>query len=128
MLDFVFILLIIFEILFTYICVNKIIELDKKVIELDKKMDEIYKKILEINKTVKDILKKINKVVSIFTNQKFILIRRIIVMTLDVIEIIILIRTLDFSKGKKFFNAKNLRKILFAKITREFLTKLVTNA
>lgn len=127
MLNFVFILLIILEIFFTVFCVQKILICEKKVEELNEKVIAWGKIIIEFHQKLNSVIEKINKVVSIFTNKKFIQIKKIIQITIDIVQIIILFRSLDFSKGlKKAFNFKNAKKILLAQITRELARKVLS--
>lgn len=125
MLDFICILLIFFEIIFTVFCVKKIIELEIKVNEIHVKMLEGAKKILEINDEIRKIITKINKIIRILTNKKLHQIRRIIMMTLDIIQVTILIRSLNVSKGLKSIDFKVLKKLLYAKAGQEIIKKVL---
>jgi len=127
MLNFVFILLIFFEIFFTILCVQKIILCEKKVLELNEKVVLWGKIITEFHHKLNNIITKINKIVSVFTNKKLKQIKKIIQISIDIIQLIILFKSLDFSKGiKKAFNFKNAKKILLAQITRELARKILS--
>ena len=123
MLDFVFAFLIFTEIILTYIVVKKIIELEKKVDEIHVLMLERAKNLLELIDVIKSTLKKVNKVISFITNKRFKQIRRIISLTISIIQMILLIRSFDFSKGLKSINYKNVRKIIFSQAIKELIKK-----
>ena len=123
MLDFVFILLIILEVILSTIIVLKIIELEKRVVLINEKLTVSSKIIFIVNDKIKKTITTINKFVSIVTNKKFIQISKIIRITLNIIEIIILLRSLDLSKGLKSINYKNIKKLVFAQIVRKMLRK-----
>jgi len=124
MLNFVCILSICLEIILTIICVQKFIELDKKILSYNDKLIEINSTILEINAKVKKVIAKIRKIINIITNKKIIQVLRIINLSIDIIQIVILIRSLDFSKGLKSINTKNLKKIALSHISKEFFKKI----
>lgn len=123
MLDFVFILLIILEVILSTIIVLKIIALEKYILLLNKKLTCASKMIFIVNNKIKKTIISLNKFVSIVTNKKFIQISRIIRITLNIIEIVILLRSLDLSKGLKSINYKNIKKLVFAQIVRKMLRK-----
>ena len=107
MLDFVFILLIFLEIILSAICVVQLIKIEKKVIAYNQNLTILGERVLEVNKIIRDTIKKINKVISIFSNRKFILIRKILRYTLNTIQIILFLKSLNLSKGLKSINYKN---------------------
>ncbi len=125
MLDFVFITLIFFEIILTTLCVIKIINIEKKVKILHEKLILTFNMILAINKQIKTTITKINKVVSFITNKKLIKISQIIRTTIDIIQIILLVRTLNLSKGFKSINYKNIKKLLLIETSRRILRKIL---
>lgn len=124
MLDFVFIFVIFSEIILTAICIKKITVAEKKCKELNEKVVEAGKLALEINKKLKETVGKVNKVIAIITNKKLITFSRIVKTTVDIIQIIILFRSLDFSKGIKSINFKNIRKIFLLETSRQILKNL----
>ena len=125
MLDFVFITLIFFEIILTTLCVIKIINTEKKVKILHEKLILTFNMILAINKQIKTTITKINKVVSFITNKKLIKISQIIRTTIDIIQIILLVRSLNLSKGFKSINYKNIKKLLLVETSRRILRKIL---
>lgn len=125
MLDFVFILLIILEVILSTIIVIKIIALEKYIIALNEQIKVSSKVIFLINNKIKKTITTLNKFVSIITNKKFIQIRKIIRITLNIIEIIILLRSLDLTKGIKSINYKNIKKVLLAQIVRRIIRKSI---
>ncbi len=129
MIDFVCVLSIILELILTYILIVKIIELEKHVNGLNQKLFEIYELILLVNKKIKNTISKINKVVSILTNRKFITARRIIALTVDIIQVIIFVRSLNLSKGFNFkkINYKTLKKLFIANTLRGIVRKILLN-
>ena len=120
-------MLIIFEIIFTLFCVKKIIQCEKRVDEIHLKMLEGAKKLLEINDEVRKVLKKVNKVVKILTNKRLHQIKRILMMTLDIIQTIILFKSLDLSKGIKSINYGNLKKLAYARIIQQIMSKIINS-
>ena len=86
---------------------------------------EYGKKILEINLLLKDAIKKINKVISILTNRRFLSALRIIQFTISVVQIVVLIKSLDFSKGLKSINFKKIKKVFYTQIFKELFKKSV---
>ncbi len=125
MLDFVFITLIFFEIILTTLCIIKIIEIEEKVKMIHNKLILTFNMILTINKQIKSTITKINKVVSFITNKKLIKISQIIKITVDIVQIIILIRSLNLSKGLKSINYKNIKKLLLIETSRRILRKIL---
>ena len=125
MLDFVFITLIFFEIILTTLCIIKIIEIEEKVKMIHNKLILTFNMILTINKQIKSTITKINKVVSFITNKKLIKISQIIKITVDIVQIIILVRSLNLSKGLKSINYKNIKKLLLIETSRRILRKIL---
>ena len=115
MLNFVCIFSIILEIILTIICVKQIIQVEKRVLEWNTKLSEINSLILEINQKVKKVI----------TSHKIITIFRIINIAIDVIQAIVLLRSLDLSKGLKSLNYRNLKKIALSYFSKEFLKKIL---
>lgn len=125
MLDFIFIITIFFEIILTVICVVKIVDYDKKCKELNKKLTLNSEIIKAINEKIKTTVTKINKFVSFVTNKKLIKIGQILRTTVDVIQIIILIRSFNLTKGAKSINFKNIKKLLLVETSRRIIRKLI---
>ena len=125
MLDFVFIIVIFFEIILTALCVVKLIEFEKKCIQINEKLILTGDIILAANEKIKTAITKINKVVSFITNKKLIKIGQILRITIDVIQIILLIRSLNLSKGFKSINYENIKKLLFVETSRRILRKIL---
>ena len=125
MLDFICVLLIFFEIIFTVICVKKLVELENKVNDFHIKMLEYTKKILETIDEIKKIITKINKITKILTNKKLHQIKNLIMMTMDIIQLVILIKSLKLSKGLKSIDFKVIKNLMFAKATQEIIKKVL---
>lgn len=125
MLDFVFIIVIFFEIILTALCVVKLIEFEKKCIQINEKLILTGDIILAANEKIKAAITKINKVVSFITNKKLIKIGQILRITIDVIQVILLIRSLNLSKGFKSINYENIKKLLFIETSRRILRKIL---
>lgn len=125
MLDFVFIIVIFFEIILTALCVVKLIEFEKKCIQINEKLILTGDIVLAANEKIKAAITKINKVVSFITNKKLIKIGQILRITIDVIQIILLIRSLNLSKGFKSINYENIKKLLFVETSRRILRKIL---
>ena len=118
-------MLMIFEVIFTIFCVKKISKAQVCVEEIHVKMLEGAKKILEINDEIRKVLKKINKVVKIITNKKLHQIKRIIMLAMDIIQIIMLFRSLNLSKATKTLDLKLLKNIAFARIGQQIVRKVL---
>lgn len=127
MLDFVCIFSIFLEVILTTVIINRVIKLEKKVEEINKKLIETGNVIVIAVKKVTNIVSKINKIASFVTNKKIWQIKRFIILTIDIIQFIILIRSLDFSKGLKSINYKNLKKLLFAQALRGLIRNILKN-
>ena len=127
MLDFVCIFSIFLEVILTTVIINRVIKLEKKVEEINKKLIETGNVIVVAVKKVTNIVSKINKIASFVTNKKIWQIKRFIILTIDIVQFIVLIRSLDFSKGLKSINYKNLKKLLFAQALRGLIRNILKN-
>ena len=127
MLDFVCIFSIFLEVILKTVIINRVIKLEKKVEEINKKLIEAGNVIVIAVKKVTNIVSKINKIASFVTNKKIWQIKRFIILTIDIIQFIVLIRSLDFSKGLKSINYKNLKKLLFAQALRGLIRNILKN-
>ena len=125
MLDFVFILLIILEVILSTIIVNKLIVFEKQVVALNNKLIASTKMILIINNKIKKTITTLNKFVSVITNKKLIQVQKIIRITINIIEIVVLLRSLNLSKGIKSINYKNIKKLLLAQVIRKMIRKSI---
>lgn len=125
MLDFVFIFTSVIEIILTGLCIFQILKLEKRVIELNHTLIYYHELILEINKKVKEILSKINKVVSIIKDRRFQVARKILHFSIDTIQIILLIRSLNFSKGLKSIDFTTLKRVATAEIVKRVIRRLL---
>lgn len=125
MLVFAHIFLIILEIITAFFIVKGLIKLENKVNEIHITMLEKAKQILEINDEIKKVLSKINKVIRILTNKRLHQIKRIIMMSLDIIQMITLIRTFKVSKGLKHIDFDLLKKLAYARVTQQVLRKIL---
>ena len=124
MIDLCLLILTIIEILLTVFAVNKLIELEKKVDEFHEKFILISTEILIINDKIKETVRKTNKVLRFITNKKFYQAISIAKLVFNTIQIILLIRSFDFAKGK-LFNYKNIKKLFVSEIIRRFLRKII---
>ena len=127
MLDFVCIFSIFLEVILTTVIINRVIKLEKKVEEINKKLIEAGNVIVIAVKKVTNIVSKINKIASFVTNKKIWQIKRFIILTIDIIQFIVLIRSLNFSKGLKSINYKNLKKLLCAQALRGLIRNILKN-
>ena len=127
MLDFVCIVAIFLEIFLTIFCVKKLIFAEKKLIVLEEKIVLIADMTLAVVKKVRPTVEKINKFISIVTNKNIIKISKIVRTTVDIIQVILLLKSLDFSKGIKSINFKNLKKILLLETSRRALRGILRN-
>ena len=118
-------LLIIFEIIFTVFCVKKLLSFEKYIDEIHVKMLEGAKRVLEINDEVQATIKKINKIIKAISNKKFHQIKRIIMTIADIVQIIVLLKTLNIKKGIKEIDFKVLRKLAVARVSSQIVKKLL---
>lgn len=118
-------LLIIFEIIVTIICVKKLCVWVDIVDELHVKMFDGARKLLEINDEIRKTLKKINKVVKILTDKKLHQIKRMVLMTMDIVQIILLLKSLNLQKGVKSLNISLLKNVAYARIIQQVLKKIL---
>ena len=118
-------LLIFVEIFLTVFCVKKIQVFQAQVEEFHIKMLNSATKILEINDEIRKSLKKINKVIRILMNKKFHQIRKILMMVLDVVQVILLLKSLNLSKGLKSIDVGLLKKLAYAKASQQVLRKIL---
>ena len=125
MLNFVCIFSIFLEICLTVIIVKQIIQLEKRVLAYNQKLIEINSLILEVNEKVKKVISKVRKIIDLITSHRIITIFRIINVSIDIIQAVILLRSLDFSKGLKSINYRNLKKIALSHFSKEFLKKIL---
>lgn len=125
MLNFVFILTIFLEIILTLIIVLKTVQLEKKIISYNEKLNLTGEIIIKICKTTRATVANVNKFVRIITNKNLIQTLRIIRITVDTIQIIILLKSLSLSKGFKSINFKNIKKVLLSEVIRRFLRRFV---
>ena len=86
-------------------------------------MLEKAKKILEINDEIQKVVKKINQVIRIITNKRFHQIKKILMISLDIIQVIMLLKSLNLSKGLKSLDINKLKKVIYARITQQALKK-----
>ena len=126
MLDLLFIILIFLEIALLYGAINWIIKLDKKIIELNEIVIAKGKIINDMYKKIQNIIKKINFVVSILTNKKLLLAKKIISTTISIVELFIILKSFNFNKGVRF-NLKNLKKLLFTGLSKQLIKKIIQN-
>ena len=119
MLNFVFVLTIIFEILITSFLVYKLNQAEKKVISMTQEIVFLGRAVSIINRKLNKNIKQINKVVSIFTNKKFIKIASILKTVVLVIQIIIFIKTIK-SKGGFNLNFGKIKKLIYVQFLAKF--------
>lgn len=124
MLDLFFIILIFLEIAGLYFAILKIIEFDKKIQQLNETVVEYGKIINEMHLKIQKVIRKINWFVSILTNKKLWQIKKIISVTISVIEIVIILKSFNFEKGVRF-NIKNTKKLLFAGLSKQIIKRFL---
>ena len=118
-------LLIIFEIIVTVFCVKRLIKTEQYIDEVHIVMLEKAKIILEINDEIQKTIKKINKIIKFISNKKLLQTKRILMMAIDIIQIILLVKSLNLSKGAKSVNYKMLKNLAYAKIGQETIRKIL---
>lgn len=127
MLDLFLIILIFLEILGLYFAILKITELNKKIIQLNEKMPEYGRIINEMHLKLQKTIRNINRFVAVLTNKKLWQIKKIITIIISVTEIIIILKSFNFRKGIGF-NAKNIKKLLFAGLSKQIIKKLLNGS
>ena len=118
-----FIILIFLEIILTYFLIVKIIELDKKIQKWNAIVVEKGIIITRVHIEIQKLIHKVNTVVRILTSKKLKYIRKTLSITLSIIELIIILKSFKFRKGVKF-NLRNVRKLLFTRISRQILKSM----
>ena len=108
-------------------CVQALIKLEVKVNELNANMLNKAREILEINDEVRKVLKKVNKVFRILTNKRLHQIKQIVMMSMDIIQAIMLIRSLQMAKVSKKISFSLLRKIAYARVGQEIIKKILNS-
>lgn len=121
---FLVIFAIFLEIILTTIAVLKIVQLEKKVIQYNKQLEIAGKIVTDVCVKIKETTKNINKIVRIITNKNTINTFKIIRSLINLVQIILLIRSLDLSKGLKSIKLKNIKKVVII----EFIRKLIRKA
>lgn len=117
--------LIIIEIIVTIICVKKICASIEYIDCIHVKMLNGATKILEFNDELKKTLKKINKVVRILTNKRLLQAKRMAMMLMDIIQIILLFKSMNLQKGLKSIDVNILKNLAYARIVQQILKKLL---
>lgn len=118
-------LLIIIEIIVTIICVKKLCASIDYVDCIHVKMLNNARKILEFNDELKKTLKKINKVVRILTNKRLLQTKRMIMMLMDIIQVILLFKSMNLQKGSKSIDINLLKNVAYTRIIQQILKKLL---
>lgn len=118
-------LLIFVEIALTIFLCKKLLAFEVKIDEIHIKMFEKAKQILEINDEIKKAISKTNKIIRIISNKKLHQIRRIIMMTIDIIQAVMFFKSLDLSKGSKSINFKMLRNLAYAKVIQQVIKRFI---
>ena len=119
-------LLCILLIFITLPSVQALIKLEVKVNELNATMLNKAREMLEINDQVQTTLKKVNKVLRILSDKRIHQIKNMVFMTMDIVQAVMLLRSLKVAKGKKKIDFPLLRKIAYARIAQEILRKLLS--
>ena len=119
-------LLCILLIFITLPSVQALIKLEVKVNELNATMLNKAREMLEINDQVQTTLKKVNKVLRILSDKRIHQIKNMVFMTVDIVQAVMLLRSLKVTKDKKKIDFPLLRKIAYARIAQEILRKLLS--
>ena len=117
MLNFVFILLSILEIIGIYFAVIKINAINEKILILNSKVIEQQKTVETAIKKTRKILQTTNKVLSIITDERIAKLRKIIEITSVFVITVDIYKTIKKMKGENF---KSLKKFLFSKLMIKF--------
>ena len=123
MLDLLFIILILLEIIGTYYAIIKIIELNLKIQKWSEVVIEKGKIINEMHLKTRKIIKNINFFVKILTSKRLWEAKKIISTVISVIEFFIVMKSFKFKKGVKF-NLKNAKKLLFTRLCKQIIKKI----
>lgn len=118
-------LLIFVEIILTVFCVKKLQFFEAKVDEIHLKMLEGAKKVLEVNDEIQKIIIKTNKIIKIILNKKLHQIKRMIMMIIDIIQVIMLIKSFNLAKGARKINFKLLKNLAYARVIQQVLRKFL---
>lgn len=123
--DLCFIFLIILEICATIFAVYKLTALEAKIDEFHEQFLILAKEVLVINEKVQETIKKINKVLKFITNKKLFKIITVLKTIFNIIQLILFIRSFDFSKNKKILNYKNIKKLFLTEFVRRIVRKFL---
>ena len=126
MLNFVFIILIILEIILTYFLFQKISILKKQVASINAQLSKEGEECVKIFREVKDGLKSLNKVFAYRNNEKVITAKKVTKVAIFLIQLFLLCKSLEFSKDKSV-RLRNVKKILLSGAAREMLKKLLNH-
>ena len=116
-------LLCILLIFITLPAVQALIRLEIKVNELNATMLNKAREVLELNDEVQKTLKKVNKVLRILTNKRTHQIKSMVFMVLDIVQVIMLLKSLQIDKNTRKIDFPLLRKVAYARIAQEILKR-----
>ena len=119
------IIVIFVEIVLTVFAVLKLEKARKTIKNLNEQLKIFAQTILVSFVKVKNIMTKTNKLVAFVTNKKLVRIHSVLKILATFLQILIFIKTLDFSKGMKNLNFKNLKKILLSELAKNLTFKVI---
>ena len=122
------ILLTVSEVYLTVFLVKKFIEFEEKINEIHRKFIVIATEVLIINDKIIEIIKKLNKVLNFITNKRVYQTISILKTIFNTAQIILLIRSFDYSKNKNIFNYKNMKKLVMSEVIRRITRKIIFSA
>jgi len=126
MIEFGYILIIIFELIITSLIVFALIYLEDKVRTCLETVNIEAKSTLETLQGVNLKLQNFNKNFAMVKKLNLKKTKDIILLTLDIINFILLIRSMDFRRGKNF-SFRNIKKLIPFSFIKKFLNLFKTN-
>ncbi len=119
------IIVIFVEIVLTVFAVLKLEKARKTIKNLNEQLKIFAQTVLVSFVKVKNIMTKTNKLVAFVTNKKLVRIHSVLKILATFLQILIFIKTLDFSKGMKNLNFKNLKKIFLSELAKNLTFKAI---
>lgn len=129
MLNFILIILIFLEIFGLYYAIQKLIEFDKKIREISDIVEQKAEVINEIHLKIQNTIHKINTVIAFLKkikNSRIWKIKRVISTLISVIELILILKSFNLKKGVRF-NLKNVKKLMFTKLSKVVIKKIFSS-
>ena len=127
MLVFIFLILTISEICLTVFLVKLMFNAQKRVEAYHEKFILVATEFLIVNDKIKETIRKTNKVLKFVTNKRFYQTIAILKAVFNTIQVILFIKSFNFSKKNGLLNYKNIKKLIVSEAIRHFIRKIILN-